>query len=127
MPRVICELPNASELISGVKFTKLDDGRMLSAEIDEETANRFATVSGYYIDLEDLCDDNETEQEALEPAAPKLSKAQQAKADKEAKAKAKEEADAAEALAAKDDQDAPAVDAAAELDEGPADELESFF
>lgn len=47
MPRVICDLPNASDLINGVKFELLEDGRRISEEIDEDTAENFASIPGY--------------------------------------------------------------------------------
>lgn len=50
MPRVICDLPNASEEISGVKFHKLEDGGLISDEISEELAELFASIPGYAID-----------------------------------------------------------------------------
>jgi hypothetical protein len=46
MAQVICKLPNASEEISGVKFTA-HDGGMLSEEISDEQAARFASIPGY--------------------------------------------------------------------------------
>lgn len=50
MPRVICDLPNASAEISGVKFHKLDDGGLISDEISQEQAELFASIPGYTID-----------------------------------------------------------------------------
>lgn len=50
MPRVICDLPNASTEISGVKFHKLDDGGLISDEISQEQAELFASIPGYTID-----------------------------------------------------------------------------
>ena len=50
MPRVICDLPNASAEISGVKFHKLDDGGLISDEISHEQADLFASIPGYAID-----------------------------------------------------------------------------
>lgn len=46
MPRVICTLPNASASINGIAFT-LDRGQMVSEEVDEATAARFASIPGY--------------------------------------------------------------------------------
>lgn len=46
MARVICTLENASELISGVKFTA-DRGQMISEEITDEVAAHFASIPGY--------------------------------------------------------------------------------
>ena len=50
MPRVICDLPNASAEISGVNFHKLDDGGLISDEISQEQAELFASIPGYAID-----------------------------------------------------------------------------
>lgn len=46
MARVICELPNASAEIGGVKFTE-DRGQMISEEIDDAAAERFARIPGF--------------------------------------------------------------------------------
>ena len=46
MPKVICTLPNASEEISGVKFTAVEDG-MLSEDISDEQADHFLSIPGY--------------------------------------------------------------------------------
>jgi len=103
MARVICGLPNASDLISGVKFSKLDDGRKISEEIDDATATRFASIPGYELDADDFVDEQQDE-----PVAPKLTKAQQNKLEREAKAAEKAEAEklADEANSAATDADA---------------------
>lgn len=44
--RVLCTRPNAAELISGVRFTRTDDG-MLSEDISDEQAQAFAAIPGY--------------------------------------------------------------------------------
>src|SRR5690606_21408172 len=44
--KVICTLPNASELISGVRFVSHAEG-MISEEISEEVAARFLCIPGY--------------------------------------------------------------------------------
>ena len=46
MARVICKLENASDEISGVAFEQVDGG-MLSAEIADDVAARFASIPGY--------------------------------------------------------------------------------
>ena len=48
MPKVICTLPNASELISGVKFISHKDG-MISEEVSEEVAATFTEIPGYVV------------------------------------------------------------------------------
>ncbi len=86
MSKVICKLPNASELISGVKFVSHKDG-MISEDISDDVASAFLEVPGF--------------EPALTPA--------QAKAAEKAAAAEKETADAeAKALAEKAAQDAQA-------------------
>lgn len=53
MPRVICKLHNASELINGVVFEPHPDGGMISEEIDEATAKHFVSISGYELVAEE--------------------------------------------------------------------------
>jgi hypothetical protein len=48
MVQVVCTRPNAAEEISGVKFTKHDQG-MLSEEISDEQAAHFLAVPGYHV------------------------------------------------------------------------------
>ncbi|CAB4137360.1 hypothetical protein UFOVP326_23 [uncultured Caudovirales phage] len=50
MPRIICDLPNASTEISGVRFVEdIRDGKrqMISEEVAAEVAARFATIPGF--------------------------------------------------------------------------------
>lgn len=47
MPKVICTLENASDEISGVKFTPHPDGGVVSEEISEDQAAAFTSVPGY--------------------------------------------------------------------------------
>lgn len=49
MAQVICTLPNASELISGVKFSKNGKVGMISEEVTDDEAAEFAKISGYKI------------------------------------------------------------------------------
>lgn len=46
MTKVLCTLPNASELISGVAFVKHANG-MLSEDISDEAAAAFLEIPGY--------------------------------------------------------------------------------
>ena len=46
MAKVICTLPNASELINGVKFVSHKLG-MISEEIEDEIAEGFLAIEGY--------------------------------------------------------------------------------
>jgi hypothetical protein len=48
MPKVLCTLPNASEEISGIKFMSHAAG-MLSEDISDEQAAKFASIQGYEI------------------------------------------------------------------------------
>lgn len=48
MPKVLCTLPNASEEIGGIKFTKHAKG-MLSEDLSDEQATRLASIPGYEI------------------------------------------------------------------------------
>lgn len=49
MPKVICTRPNASDEISGVKFVSHGAGGMISEDISDEQAARFASIPGYAI------------------------------------------------------------------------------
>ena len=46
MKKVVCTLPNASELINGVKFAE-EDGVMVSVEVEDDVAEQFASIPGY--------------------------------------------------------------------------------
>lgn len=48
MAKVLCKLPNASTNISGIRFVTHRDG-MISEEIDDAIAKKWATVPGYEI------------------------------------------------------------------------------
>lgn len=48
MPKLLCTLPNASEEISGVKFVPHAAG-MLSEDVSDEQAAKFASIPGYEI------------------------------------------------------------------------------
>lgn len=48
MARVLCTIPGAPELISGVRFEVTPAG-LLSEPIPEDAAARFATIPGYRI------------------------------------------------------------------------------
>jgi hypothetical protein len=48
MAKVICKLPNASALISGVKFVTHKLG-MISEEIADEVAAEFVKIEGYVL------------------------------------------------------------------------------
>ena len=48
MKRILCELPNASKEINGIKFSE-DKGQMVSEEVKDEIADRFASIPGYKV------------------------------------------------------------------------------
>lgn len=48
MAKIICKLPNASELINGVKFVTHKLG-MVSEEIADEVAAEFVKIEGYVL------------------------------------------------------------------------------
>ena len=48
MPKVLCTLPNASTLISGVAFAAHANG-MLSEDVTDDVASDFAAINGYSI------------------------------------------------------------------------------
>jgi hypothetical protein len=48
MAKVICTLPNASELINGVRFVSHKLG-MISEELEADVASAFAGIRGYVI------------------------------------------------------------------------------
>lgn len=75
MPRVICKLPNASRLISGVAFEERD-GAMLSEDIGEEAAAVFASIPGYEMAEEEAAPANpeEDKTEAKRPRGRATSK-----------------------------------------------------
>ena len=47
MQRVICDLENAADEISGVKFYPLEEGGKISDEISDELAAVFTSIPGY--------------------------------------------------------------------------------
>lgn len=49
MSKVICTLPNASELINGVKFEPHERG-VISEDISDEQAEAFLAIPGYELD-----------------------------------------------------------------------------
>lgn len=64
MPRVICDLPNASDEINGVKFHPLTEGGMISDELSDDDAALFASIPGYALD------DGESAKAAAPASAP---------------------------------------------------------
>jgi FKBP-type peptidyl-prolyl cis-trans isomerase len=98
-------------MISGVAFSLMDDGRRLSAPIDDATAELFLSIEGYLLhddvaepavktkaqiaaDLKKLADAAKKEADD-EAAAEAAVKAEKSKAAAQAKAAAKAEAEAA--------------------------------
>ena len=63
MKKIICDLPNASELINGIQFEPTLDGAMMSVEaVSDEIAAQFKGIPGYHF-------------AAAEPATSKKAKA----------------------------------------------------
>lgn len=56
MAKVICSLPNASELINGVKFFEHEAG-VISEEISDEVAAAFASIKGYVLEAAQAVDE----------------------------------------------------------------------
>ena len=84
MARVICNRPNASTEINGIRFHPLEDGRLISDEIEGEALDLFLSISGYELDEDP--DEKAPPAPPAEPPAPKLTKAQQKAAEKAAAA-----------------------------------------
>lgn len=83
MPRVICTLPNASTLISGVKFEPHAGGGMISENISDEKAKRFASIPGYEIAKKGGKNSKQDdENSAAEKESAKQAEAAKAEADK---------------------------------------------
>ncbi len=66
MPKVLCRLPNASELIDGVRFVSHKSG-MVSEEINDEQAKRFCSIDGY--ELSDAGEPDERDELRAKAAA----------------------------------------------------------
>lgn len=48
--KLICNLPNASNNISGIAFEPYEQGGMISVnEVDDQTADRFRKIKGYSV------------------------------------------------------------------------------
>jgi hypothetical protein len=47
--KVICSLPNAARLISGIAFSE-HNGKLRSEAVDEAIARKLASIPGYEID-----------------------------------------------------------------------------
>lgn len=123
MPKVLCTLENASEEISGVKFAAHERG-MISEEISEEAAARFASIDGY-----ELVEESESKPPAPAPApapAPKPAAAAKTSTKKAAPAPALVEQPAADAPAAEAPAaDVPAADAPAA--DGKSEDPDAVF
>ncbi len=50
--RVICNIPNGSDEISGVKFGPQESGQRVSEEISDEQGQRFLSVKGFSVYVE---------------------------------------------------------------------------
>jgi hypothetical protein len=47
MARIVCTLPNASELINGIKFIE-SKGQMISEEVEDAVVEFFTAIPGYF-------------------------------------------------------------------------------
>lgn len=117
MPKIICTLPNASDEISGVKFSRLNGDQLISEDISADQAELFLSIPGYFAEG-DAPEVDEPKQAAAQPK-------QETAAQRKARLK-QEEADALKAeqdrLAAEQERiDAEKAAAAAESAAGKAD------
>lgn len=89
MPKVLCTLPNASDEISGVKFSAHEKG-MLSEDVSDDVAAVFASIPGYVL----------VDTKPAGPTADELARAEAAAAEAAAKSEAERAALLARAEAA---------------------------
>lgn len=117
MPKVICILPNASDEISGVKFSSHDLGK-ISDELSDEQFQRFLSIDGYLPEDASLAPKAPAVEPAQPPAKPETA------AQRKARLKAEEEA----AKAAEADKAAAEADAKGEAKgEDQSEENSEFF
>lgn len=87
MPRIICDLPNASEEINGVRFAPDGPGgAMRSAVVDEATAAAFLAIPGYRADpdTDEAARERQAESERLAAAADEAATAARAELERAA-------------------------------------------
>lgn len=118
MKRVICFRPNASDLISGVQFSLMDDGRRLSAPIDDDTAELFLSIEGYV--LHDVAEPAVKSKAQIAADLKKLADAAKKEADDEAAVKSEKSKAAAQAKAAAKAEAEAAAQAKAEAEKAQA-------
>lgn len=71
MPKVVCTLPNASLLISGVKFAPTEDGTgVVSEEVSQDVADGFLSIPGYVLEGDEQDDDAKQVSQAAKAPAP---------------------------------------------------------
>lgn len=101
MAKVICTLPNASELINGVKFVSHKDG-MISEDISKDEADSFLDIPGYQLAAAATAPSKAEKEAAAKAAAAEKAAAEAAEkeAAEQAAAAEKEAADKAAAEAA---------------------------
>lgn len=108
MPKIICELENASTEISGIKFIADKDGRLISeTDVEEPHLSIFLSIPGYYADgVQPSASVDENESEKTDAAPDKESDAKPDAKVKETaaqrKARLKSEQEAAAAAAAEE-------------------------
>ncbi|WP_441280575.1 hypothetical protein [Tardiphaga sp. 862_B3_N1_1] len=110
MPKVVCTLPHASLLISGVKFTPSEDGTgVVSEEVSQTVADGFLAIPGYHLEGDEQEDDAaQVSQAAKAPAPAAAPKAPAAPKPAAKKKEAKEAPAPAPAPAAEPPAPAPA-------------------
>jgi len=67
--RIICKLPNASEVINGIKFISHKLG-MISEEIEDEVAQEFLKIKGYVLHGKGASKDDSSSKSETEPSQP---------------------------------------------------------
>lgn len=79
MPKVICTLPNASELIDGIRFVSHKDG-MVSEEISDAQVQRLVSIKGFSV----IVKESKAEKAAREAAEREAEKAAEDQAARDA-------------------------------------------
>lgn len=74
MAQVVCRLSNASTVINGVAFEKVEGHGMVSAEIEDEVARNFCLVPGFAVWEEPDGSSDGTDSDPADPAAEKPKK-----------------------------------------------------
>lgn len=101
MPKIICELENASKEINGIKFVVGEDGRLISeSDVGEPHLSIFLSIPGYSAEGEEdaggdaTASNHQEPAQDKEPAKPKAETAAQRKARLKAEQEAAAQAEA---------------------------------